>query len=1166
MSDTKQIIITLNAKSLFDYFPKKPTENDQCFKLDFSDPVHSYVVTQEITREDCPLFHQIYEVLKKRQGSSFQVTEKTLYDKFLIVDFQDIFLSFDKSSDPTWKLKDQEFLQKDAQDLIEHGFDLYFPDSDKAVHMSAFDKSGNMTRHSRISFIDETLYDELNLRLNLGIDFFGNKIKIAESKYYAYRGLYLSSSKRIDSEKLLLTPETFVVVQDERIASGKREDKPATGYKYQRNVPLLTAERTTDSDGTIDYQFLKPKTEEFFYVDTPFDGSGFITPAYAHYVNASLRTSDATSFQIRLPFIKGMLHEVDVHAFLNEYNSDTESSTNWYADAFGIKRDLYKAHIFVTKSMFKAYSWLSQYCAAASNEGKTIDPMEFYCNALKKYDHALYISGTNLPYGQSKYTHLSYQMINTLDFSETQFEHILDKHCSFIENPIDYLKDCDDLDDENIASGDDANDTDESENIFADSKSPVWKKALFKNPALANDIYIKSQLQNIQKGLLTKLVSGKLLVEGQTRYLCRDLLPLLVSLLENETDMGVFFRRYLYGRFYLPMNKYQDLGLNYLSYYAFFRSPHLSRNEQLIMQRFTDTDEAHYTGDSDYYKNHFKGHLELYERYFGKLTGIVMVPRGSAAPLCLGGADFDGDLVNVIFHQDVVNAVASGCYKKNTYKSKKLDKESCYYERILPIITIPALASPAVELKAHVPFEHIKNTFSNRIGLISNASISIGQTEYGKPLNSSSNTTNQVLVTKSNASSAPVPPSCEHCTLLTGLEIDAAKNGKHPNLDPILKDQTHQNSYLTFLKKWKQLRSEENYYFSNLTVKNSKSSNEEKFTISAKDCRTNATFSVPDYGTCINKLPGRFRDELEKYKAKEKVRDNTLKLFLVPKRTSAKNSAAIKIFETQCREILSTHFFYIHSLLPIIREEKKEVFYAPENLQRNLFQIYDEETAIQLQRITVPALKSKIQEHITESNTIQDMRTRLLQEQWLLQPSDHRGKALEYIIGNGFKEASLDETERELLFHFYQQGYKTLWLILSCIKVPTQDASFDVLKEKAIKQMEKSEEKRKSKKASKEELPPISSYVASTSDFIRHLDNAARDFYVNNDANAQRRIYRICLRELEELIDHSSVDMGQLITTLHKLTRTSSENRNFFWDAFVWEDIDSHLKGSDTTC
>lgn len=76
MSNTKQIIITLNAKSLFDYFPKKPAENDQCFKLDFSDPVHSYVVTQEITREDCPLFHQIYEVLRKDRALPFRSRRK----------------------------------------------------------------------------------------------------------------------------------------------------------------------------------------------------------------------------------------------------------------------------------------------------------------------------------------------------------------------------------------------------------------------------------------------------------------------------------------------------------------------------------------------------------------------------------------------------------------------------------------------------------------------------------------------------------------------------------------------------------------------------------------------------------------------------------------------------------------------------------------------------------------------------------------------------------------------------------------------------------------------------------------------------------------------------------------------------------------------------------
>lgn len=51
-----------------------------------------------------------------------------------------------------------------------------------------------------------------------------------------------------------------------------------------------------------------------------------------------------------------------------------------------------------------------------------IDCMAFYCDMLKKYDHALYVSGTNLPYGHSKYVHLSYQTINTLDFSKEQLK------------------------------------------------------------------------------------------------------------------------------------------------------------------------------------------------------------------------------------------------------------------------------------------------------------------------------------------------------------------------------------------------------------------------------------------------------------------------------------------------------------------------------------------------------------------------------------------------------------------------------------------------------------------------------------------------------------------------------------------------------------------------
>ena len=80
--------------------------------------------------------------------------------------------------------------------------------------MIEFDKSGNMSRHSRISFIDENYYAGLNTRLNLGMDF--SKIPVKDSKYYSYRGLYLSSSKRINHKKLIIDADTIVVLHDVR--------------------------------------------------------------------------------------------------------------------------------------------------------------------------------------------------------------------------------------------------------------------------------------------------------------------------------------------------------------------------------------------------------------------------------------------------------------------------------------------------------------------------------------------------------------------------------------------------------------------------------------------------------------------------------------------------------------------------------------------------------------------------------------------------------------------------------------------------------------------------------------------------------------------------------------------------------------------------------------
>lgn len=1187
MPTIKPKILTINAEALFYYFSKPTDKQAEPFKLFlFKKSLSNFVIKQEAELEDCPLFYQFYKVLeadwqKKGKQAPFEIAEDTLYDKFIVVDFGDLFFPVDEESDPLWIQEKKKFLLANAQDLIENGLDLYFGDGTLLpVHMVAFDKSGNMSRKSRISFIDETFYDELNLRLNLGIDFHKSQLKVIESKYYAYRGLYLSSSLRVDPSQLLLTPETLVVLKDSRLAhkqNGKEDkendEKPFIGYSYDKNIPLFSAKTQTVIDASgrsqIECTSFTSHNEDYLYVDAPFDGSGFITPSYASIINQALGLNNATSFQIRLPFAKGMLHTVDVHKFLDQYNETRTSKEHWYEDAFGIKRDLGKAKIFITESMFKMHQWLIDYRSKLLKNDSSkdeIDPMIIYCNALKKYGHALYVSGTNLPYGHTAYTHLSYQMINTLDFSKEQFQEVLDNHCHFIQNPIDFLnpQQNDSLENDDNSSSDDADlsSSDEQNFIPSQEKLPTWKRALFKNPVLKEDVFISAQLKNTQKSILTRIPKGKLLVRGQVRYLCRDLLPLLVSLLDEKVKVSDFWPRYLYARFYLPMDPQDNLTkllpLDYHSYYALFRSPHLSRNEQCMMQPFISTSRASFSNDKAYHT--YSRHLNLYNEYFGALTGIVMVPRGSSAPLCLGGADFDGDLVHIVFDQNVVQAVTSGAYTLGT--------ESPYYVRKLPLIQIPSIPAAKVVVKEHVPFEHIKNTFSNRIGQIANASIALGQKEYGKQLPLPNG--QEAVGDDSSDLSSSDQSFCAQCTLLTGLEIDAAKNGIHPDLAPILKPENSSNAYIDFLNHWKQLCSKETYKFNNLVLKKEpikNTSGKMQLSVSLKDSKKgeNAVFPFQAFGTYINLLPLRFEEEFSKYEKNSASSSGAIKfssdfkaLFpssqkvLREKISKSEQDVVLKkrtTFQKQCEAVFSFYHLYTKKLFPVLKAEKAKSFYAPENLHKNLLQIYDRDRAEYLFTATIPTLQEKLAKSVSEGNTITDMMDRLNQVQWLLQPYHHRKAALEQIIGNGFCSSCLTDEEQELLFHFYQQGYKTLWLILSLIQDPKLQ-SFDTLKRAGLKKGYSDE--KLNDLTDDEKFPLIS--------LNKRLDKIMRNYYEHQAINSEEKAYKACLVSLRALIKKSDLDPALCFSTLSNITQKSFYQRKFFWDAFSWNDFNSYLR------
>ena len=224
---------------------------------------------------------------------------------------------------------------------------------------------------------------------------------------------------------------------------------------------------------------------------------------------------------------------------------------------------------------------------------------------------------------------------------------------------------------------------------------------------------------------------GRLEVAGEQRFLSCDLLLLLIEILthlENvvldDASKAALKSQCLYrDRFFMPCGR---ISITPDKHYAFLRNPHLSRNEQVLLRAFVKRKSLH-------------------EKYFAHLKGVIMVSGKSTAALRLGGADFDGDLVKVVADERIVQAVKRG----------NIDAD-------LPPVEIPAAAPVRLPLGRSIPLSVIVNTFANKIGYVSDLAVKLAQEEY------------------SESPAAAYKNACARCTIVVGLEIDAAKTGIHP--------------------------------------------------------------------------------------------------------------------------------------------------------------------------------------------------------------------------------------------------------------------------------------------------------------------------------------------------------------------------------------------------
>ena len=1029
----KYKILKLNAKQLI-----TRCETEGAYTVNFDNScVYNAVVDELLNMENCALFDQFMMLLGQAKK---EAVDDCLLHELIIVDFTDIY-----------KKKSSEIFKTKVEQIITSGFTLCV--DDKKIHMMPFDKSGNMSRKCRISFINSKRLNEMNKRLNLAIDF--SNIKVNLSKYYAYRGLYLSTATRIEHQKIIFTPETIVVIKDIQDYA-----------RYGMNVSVLTGDvgKETPLGTTINFESQEIPKEN---ISVPYDGQGLISPIYSKYINEALHTTEqkANSFQIRLPFAKGMLHNVDFHAFLAEFEDENYNLQDSYMieDAFGIKRDIKKAQIILPQSMFKCFDWLRKHCKS--------DPMQFYCDKIKEYNHALYISSTDIPYGHSKVTHLTYQMLNTLDLTKKQFDNLISDHLKYIENPIRYIELC---------KGQYVSDNDLE--YKAKYTFPNWQRAVIANPAFSKLKYIKERLANIQSSLMTKLVLGKLVVEGQTRYLVRDLIAMMVLLIQNPAVRKdcVYKHKLFNYRFYLPQTD-DNIKLEYFKAHGFLRSPHLSRNEESALIPLVHRKDL----SDDYNKI-----VDVYNKYCSHLTGVVMVGNESFDPMALGGADFDGDLVTMVAEENVVNAILSGCYSEIGKKK-------------LPLVKIPSITASKEIVAETIPFSLVDNTFSDRIGIISNAAISIGQKEYGQ--NQKTNFT------------------CAQCTVLTGLEIDAAKNGCRPNIESCLKIEPCE--YLKFKKNFEKLKANKKYHFNQLEYKKENTKNCETHILSLEGVKP--IKYIKEKGTFITELPIIFMENL---KIKLNIPYNKKsKYFKFPKSNVDSGE-----YKKQCQNVLEIYDYYRKIQKQIFEKIKKEYNYST-NIENLLWIQYDKEKAEQIIQEILPRIYSVVENKINSKEELGEIKNKLNNMQWHLMNTEKKKDAIIEMFGLTNEQFSNNQDAWEVVLNSYQHGYKLLWYIVmdSCKSLEMDYKEF--LDNLNLDQVFE---------------------ICSLSDSIEKNMSCS---FKNKEIFGEKQIYDLCLESLQNIISKSKLDTAVRMATLFEITKSKNKQAAFFWDSFSWEDISKFI-------
>lgn len=722
MARIRYLIRRLSVQAMLSY--AQPIGEDQyTFSLTPAQTKEVIMGDGETWQEDNAIFFQTMCILRgeKYKEPTSDTLISDLADVILYLDFKGI---FDRDADnPKAAL-----MQKKTEAMFSpEGITLNFGQGD--ARYLAFERSGSMSRSAVLSFVRADIYEELSRRMTVGMTLGNCQL----SKLYAYNGLLFSSGTRIEAD-LLWEKDAIVVI-----------DNPTAVYP---DVDVITVEDKTGIGDVRNYERVEKKSD---VAVTLFDGEGILSPALAEEIDRLYCGKHIhTSFQIRMPYIKGMVHEVDFHGLFRE------ATVTKITDLWGVEHPIERVRMILTKSQFKGCGWMTE-------NGLTF---EEYLKRLRAYRHTLYITGVNRT-NSEPFTDLNYQFLSTLALSGEQFRPV--------DKPFDMTGQL----------------SDESESWLTKTTEEVYYRLLNdewfqfdyyvdhapKNPKsrgyrlaemlhrndllLAEKVYQK-ELDRAADTLLHDFARGNLLVRGRVAYLSADLTLFLAELLKPHTDDNrnaeEIYRQLMESRpgyttaYGLPVGRMT----------ALLRNPHIAKNEEVVVT-------------PPYRETYIR------RRYLSHLRGVVMVEPWSLIAERLGGADYDGDMVKVIYEPVICESIASH-YKEsaNPFEDRFSNRNN------LPLLSIPT-AEPQLRdaNDLHARFEAVKSTFSSRVGQISNAALDRSMIAYDESLDDEIREQNR--------------KETETLAILTGLEIDSAKSGIKPDLSAYLESKAARRSrYLKY--------------------------------------------------------------------------------------------------------------------------------------------------------------------------------------------------------------------------------------------------------------------------------------------------------------------------------------------------------------------------------